>query len=216
MSPAFYSLAAICPSLATQNENIARWQNFWTPARKSNLHQTLDEIGGGLGFRTNAFEPFWKSVDEKPAMLTLDMFRGTALEQALNERVAIGTNDTAVSTLIKLTDRSQAGKLRKPCRASSCIDQKNFADHIASLAKNGMGHFAFWTVVVVGALVYLLACFDRTCHRDVASDRFWIVVDARFDGAFRPADQRDELRFRHLRHRHGRRLQRVSRDEQTG
>ena len=40
------------------------------------------------------------------------MFRGTALEEALNERVSIGTNDTAISTLIRLANRERAGELR--------------------------------------------------------------------------------------------------------
>ena len=150
-----YSLASICPSIAVQEANIQRWQNFWTPRRKENLRATLGQTGGELGFRTNAFAPFWKIVDEKPALLTPDLFRSTALEQAVNERIAIGTNDTAVSTLIKLTDRSQAGKLRAALPGFILIDQKNFADHIAALAKNGMGHFALWTAIVVGVIVYL-------------------------------------------------------------
>ncbi|MDR3458451.1 MAG: 1-acyl-sn-glycerol-3-phosphate acyltransferase [Verrucomicrobiae bacterium] len=150
-----YSLAAICPSLATQAENIKRWQNFWTPERKESLHQTLQSVGGELGFRPDAFAPFWKTVEEPPAPITLDLFRGTALEQVLNERVAAGTNDTAVSTLIKLGDREQAGRLRDALPGFILIDQKNFAEHIAALAKGGMGHFALWTVIAVGAIVYL-------------------------------------------------------------
>ena len=149
-----YSLAAVCPSMATQATNIQRWQQFWTPARQQNLHQTLQHVGGELGFRPEAFAPFWKCVEEKPALITLDQFRGTPLEQALNERVSVGTNDTAISTLIKLGDRSAAGALRDALPGFILIDQKNFADHIAALAKSGMGHFAFWTVVFVGAIAY--------------------------------------------------------------
>jgi uncharacterized protein len=150
-----YSLASVCPSLATQAENIRRWQNFWTPDRRENLRQTLQQIGGELGFRPEAFAPFWNTVEQTPAPLTLDLFRGTALEEALNERVATGTNDTAVSTLIKLADRSQAGKLRDALPGFILIDQRNFAEHIAELAKNGMGHFALWTAIAVGTIVYL-------------------------------------------------------------
>jgi len=149
-----YSLAAVCPSLATQEKNIQRWQTFWTREKQDSLQQTLQQVGGELGFRTNAFAPFWKSVEVKPALITLDQFRGTPLEQALGERVAVGTNDTAVSTLIKLGDRSQAGNLREALPGFILIDQKNFADHIAALAKNGMGHFAFWTIVFVSAIAY--------------------------------------------------------------
>jgi len=152
-----YSLAAICPSLATQAENLQRWQHFWTADRRAALHQALQTIGGELGFRPEAFAPFWKTVEEKPTPITLDLFRGTPLEQALNERVAIGTgtNDTAVSTLLKLGDRGQAGQLRAALPSFILIDQKNFAEHIAALAKGGMGHFALWTLIAVGAIVYL-------------------------------------------------------------
>jgi 1-acyl-sn-glycerol-3-phosphate acyltransferase len=150
-----YSLAAVCPSLVTQAANVRRWQEFWTPARKETLQQTLQQTGGELGFRPDAFGEFWKCVKERPAPLTLDLFRGTPLEQALSERVAQGTNDTAISTLIKLKDRSQAGKLRAALPGMIVLDQKNFAEHIAALAKSGMGYFALWTLVAVAAIVYL-------------------------------------------------------------
>jgi len=154
-----FSLASVCPSAATQETNIQRWQNFWTSERQSQLHQSLQQIGGELGFRTNAFAPFWKTVEEHPALLTLDMFRGTPLEQALNERVALGTNDNAISTLIKLNDRSQAGKLRAALPGMILLDQQDFANHIAAQAKAGVGFFLFWTAVAVALIVYLALAY---------------------------------------------------------
>jgi 1-acyl-sn-glycerol-3-phosphate acyltransferase len=149
-----YSLAAVCPAPAAQAENFRRWQNFWTPERKKNLRQLLQSLGGELGFRPNAFADFWHTVEAAPTPVTLEMFHGTPLEQALTERVASGTNDVAISTLIKLGDRSQAGKLREALPGFILIDQKNFADHIAALAKNGMGRFALWTAIAVAVIVY--------------------------------------------------------------
>ncbi|HEY5041662.1 MAG TPA: 1-acyl-sn-glycerol-3-phosphate acyltransferase [Verrucomicrobiae bacterium] len=149
-----YSLSAICPARSTQEENIRRWENFWTPERRDKLRVTIEQVGGELGFRTNAFAPFWATIEKNPELLTLDRFRGTPLEQALNERVAVGTNDVAISTLVKLKDRSLAGKLRDALPGLIVIDQKNFAEHIAALAKNNMGFFALWTAVVVGVIAY--------------------------------------------------------------
>jgi len=149
-----FSLASVCPSLATQAANVRRWQEFWTPARKETLRQTLSQAGGELGFRPDVFGQFWKCVEERPAPLTLDLFHGTPLEQALSERVAQATNDTAISTLIKLKDRSQAGQLRDALPGMIVLDQKNFAEHIAALAKSGMGYFVLWTIVAVAVIVY--------------------------------------------------------------
>jgi predicted exporter len=85
-----YSLASVCPSRATQEANLRRWREFWSPARREALRHTLQQVGGELGFRADAFDRFWEHVEGEPKLLTLEMFRGTPLEQMLNERVALG------------------------------------------------------------------------------------------------------------------------------
>ncbi|HVU26415.1 MAG TPA: 1-acyl-sn-glycerol-3-phosphate acyltransferase [Verrucomicrobiae bacterium] len=149
-----YSLATVCPSIATQETNIHRWQQFWTPARCAALRQILQQVGGELGFRADAFDLFWQRLDSEPKMISPETFRGTPLEQALSERVSFGADDNAVSTLVKLSDRSQVGKLRAALPGMIVLDQKNFAVHIAQLAKQGMKHFAVWTGIFVAAIVY--------------------------------------------------------------
>lgn len=152
---AVYSLASVCPSKTTQEANIRRWREFWTPTRRAALRETLQQVGGELGFRAEAFAKFWQRVEDQPALLTLDLFRGTPLEQALNERVALGENDNAVSTLIKLKDRANVGKLKQALPGMIVLDHKAFANHIAGLAKSGLGQFALWTTVAVAAILLL-------------------------------------------------------------
>src|SRR5207245_2377650 len=104
-----YSLASVCPSQATQEANRRRWREFWTAPRRESLRQTLQKVGAELGFRSDAFDSFWKRLDEQPPLITPDTFHGTPLEQSLNERVAFSNGDNAVSTLLKLADPDQAG-----------------------------------------------------------------------------------------------------------
>jgi len=151
---AVYSLAAVCPSEATQKANIQRWNTFWTAARRDSLRQTLTRIGTELGFRTNAFEIFWQRIESAPKLLTLEMFRGTPLDQVLNERVALAPGDNAVTTLLKLDDRARASRIRKALPGVIVLDQKSFAEHIAELAKNGLKHSALWIAISVVAIVY--------------------------------------------------------------
>ena len=150
-----YSLAAICPSRETQAANLRRWRAFWTPERQAALRQTLQQVGGDLGYSADAFAPFWSVVNGEPPVLRPDTFRGTPLEEAVNERVALAPGDAAVSTMLKLKDRAQAGRLAAELPGMIVLDQKAFANHIAALAKNGMGFFALWTAILVGLMVYL-------------------------------------------------------------
>jgi 1-acyl-sn-glycerol-3-phosphate acyltransferase len=150
-----YSLASVCPSRAVQEGNIRRWREFWTPARRAELRGTLQQTGAELGFRPEAFAPFWQRLEQDPAILTLENFRGTPLEQALNERVAAGPGDTAVSTLLKVEDGAPIGQLRQALSGMIVLDKKSFAAHIADLAKEGLGRFALWTGILVTVIVYL-------------------------------------------------------------
>ena len=88
-------------------------------------------------------------------MLTPERFRGTPLEQALFERMALGEGDNAVSTLIKLEEHADTAALRRALAGMIIIDKRAFADHIASLARGGLSYFALWTGVIVAALLYL-------------------------------------------------------------
>ena len=94
-------------------------------------------------------------LEGEPALLTLDTFRGTPLEQALTERVARGPDATAVSTLVKLENRAEVGKVREALPGLIVLDGQDFAAHIAGLARQGLEHFAIWTGIIVGALLLL-------------------------------------------------------------
>ncbi len=152
---ALYSLSAVCPSIATQQANLRRWREFWMPERRANLRQSLAQTGSELGFRSDAFAKFWQRVEGEPPLLTLETFRGSPLEQMLNERVALGTNDQAVSTLVKLADRTGVARVRQALPGLIVLDGQDFAAHIAGLARSGLKHFAVWTAMVVGGLLLL-------------------------------------------------------------
>ena len=150
-----FSLSSVCPAPETQQANLKRWREFWTGERRAALRETLHQTGAELGFRAEAFAKFWQSVEGERPLLTLDMFQGTPLEKALTERAALGTNDNAISTLVKMKDRAEAGKLRDTLPDAIILDSKGLADHIAGLAKVGLNRFALWTGVFVAVLLFL-------------------------------------------------------------
>jgi 1-acyl-sn-glycerol-3-phosphate acyltransferase len=150
-----YSLSAVCPAPETQRQNLQRWREFWTEERRATLRRQLDEIGGELGFRAGAFSKFWEIVASERALLTLDLFRGTPLENVLNERVALSPGDHAISTLVKLKNRAEANALRERLPGVIVLDSQGMADHIADLARSGLKQFALWSGIFVTVLLFL-------------------------------------------------------------
>lgn len=152
---AVHSLSSVCPSPATQEANIRRWREFWTPARRAATQDTLRQVSGELGFRADAFAAFWQGVERDPALVSLDSFRGTPLEPVLNERVALGEGDHAISTMVKLKDRAQVEDLRRALPDLLILDRKALVDHIAGIARSGLVRFAWWTGAIVAVILYL-------------------------------------------------------------
>jgi 1-acyl-sn-glycerol-3-phosphate acyltransferase len=150
-----YSLASVCPSPETQAANLKRWREFWTVERRDALRKTLEQVGGELGFRSDAFAKFWQTIEHEPPLLTPDFFRATPLEQALNERVAFGKGDNAVSTLVKLKDREHVEQVRQSLPGLIVLDHRDFVEHIARLARSGLRDFAVWTAILVAGILYL-------------------------------------------------------------
>ena len=151
---AVYSLASVCPSPATQEANLRRWRAFWTDERRAELRATLREVGGELGFRAEAFGRFWKMLEGEPLWVTLETFRDTPLEQAISQRVALTPGDNAVSTMVKLVDRSRADRLRTALPGAYVLDKQALTGHIAGLAKTGLGWFTLWTALLVAVILY--------------------------------------------------------------
>ena len=150
-----YSLSSVCPVQPRRQTNIGSVAGILVGRTPPGLARHAPTGGRDLGFREDAFDTFWQRLDGKPQLLTLDLFRGTPLEQAMNERVALATDDNAISTLIKLEDRSTAGKLRAALPGIIVLDQKDFVDHFVGLTKGGLSHFALWTTAIVAAIVYV-------------------------------------------------------------
>ena len=59
-----------------------------------------------------------------------------------------------MGTLFKMKDPAQIGPLRQKLSGMIVLDKRNFAGHIADLAKEGLGRFAWQTGLLVTAIVY--------------------------------------------------------------
>jgi len=73
------SLAPLLPSRATQKANLARWQRFWhEDGRLDRLRGTLNTQGRALGFKEDAFAPFFQWVEQDREPFEVAEFRQIA------------------------------------------------------------------------------------------------------------------------------------------
>jgi uncharacterized protein len=71
LAPVFLP-SVLFPSPETARSNFSAWRDFWSKERVASLKRDVSAAGRENGFAPNAFEPFWKIIDqENPGTFTI-------------------------------------------------------------------------------------------------------------------------------------------------
>ena len=84
--PGIVSIAPILPSVKTQKANIASWNSFWTENKKK-VKDLLEKEGDTIGFTGDAFEPFYKSLNISPDLITPEDIKKTGMSALMDSLV---------------------------------------------------------------------------------------------------------------------------------
>jgi uncharacterized protein len=97
----YAGVSALILSDSLQLQRIARWNSYWTPAKKSTLLATLRSEGAQLKFRPEAFNQFQLMLDKN--FLPLDSARQQAFRKNfLDDFITEKPNQVTVVTLAKV------------------------------------------------------------------------------------------------------------------
>src|SRR5690606_28131337 len=66
----------------------------------------------------------------------------------------LAEGDNAISTMVRLQDRTLAGQLREAVPGVIVLDGRDFATHLEAIAKNGLKLFAIGTTAAVAGLLF--------------------------------------------------------------
>ncbi len=102
------SLSPLFPSTGTQDENIRRWETLWDKETQSRVRSLLIREGDKVGFRPQAFSPFFERMSVKPTRVTLEALKKAGLGELLNSLIITGGDKTRVITLIPDTPQVAA------------------------------------------------------------------------------------------------------------
>ena len=94
------SLAPLLPSQKTQQSNRRRWHDFWSEARKAHIHRLLAAEGKLIGFKSTAFEPFFRFIDESAPFITPEDLRKIGLSEIVDALIIHTGKNVKVLTLL--------------------------------------------------------------------------------------------------------------------
>ncbi len=101
------SIAPIIPSTATQKTNINNWKLFWSD-NKLKVETLLKKEGNILGFTDDAFDPFIKSLDTEPQLITTESLGKTGIKGLIDALILPDNNMVRILTLVPDNDETRA------------------------------------------------------------------------------------------------------------
>jgi predicted exporter len=94
------SMAPIMPSNTTQKINRQRWHNFWTDEKKDHIRHLLTTEGQSLGFRSDAFAPFFERLERPALPITLEDLKALGLEEMVDSLIIKADEGIRVLTIV--------------------------------------------------------------------------------------------------------------------
>ncbi len=144
------SLAPVLPSIETQKSHIAAWKSFWA-VNKDKVKDLLEKEGSAIGFTRDAFDPFIKSLDESPVLITPAALKKTGLTALVNSLIIPYKDKIRVLTLTPDNDR-----IRALLKSPDCPEGVRFVSqrYIGDMIRKTVGHD--FLRFITGALVVIL------------------------------------------------------------
>jgi uncharacterized protein len=151
------SIAPIFPSKNTQSSNIAAWNAFWL-ANKQVTENLLRKEGSLIGFTDDAFDPFIKSLDKKPELITAETIGRTGMNKLIETFILRDGNKVSILTLTPDNEKIRE-LMSSPDRpdGSRYVSRKYIGEEIRKTVGNDFVHFIIGALLVI--IVLLIPLF---------------------------------------------------------
>jgi predicted exporter/SAM-dependent methyltransferase len=154
----FSSIAPLAPSAQMRSANLRTWQNFWTPARQSELRDSLAAAGTKLGFRAGAFTPFLETISAPETAVTNET--NSALNRLTADFWSERDGKLYVTTLVKVTDTEKFRQLRAAVKTAVpdalLLNKTVLSDDITQIARQALPVFGVLVALLNALLLFLL------------------------------------------------------------
>ena len=156
----FSSVAPLLPPAQTRTANLRDWRNFWSPARRMELSNSLGSAATKLGFRAGAFAPFLEKISSPEAAPTLET--NSALDRLTADFWSERDGRMYLTTLVKVADPEKFHRLRAAVKAAVpdalLLNKAALSDEITQVAQHALPVFGLLVAALNAFLIFLLLC----------------------------------------------------------
>ena len=154
----FSSVAPLLPPAQTRAPNLRDWRNFWSPARRMELSNSLGAAAAKLGFRAGAFAPFLEKISSPEAAPMLET--NSALDRLTADFWSERDGRIYLTTLVKVADTEKFHRLRAAVKAAVpdalLLNKAALSDEITHVAQTALPVFGVLVAALNAFLIFLL------------------------------------------------------------
>ncbi|MCO6147272.1 1-acyl-sn-glycerol-3-phosphate acyltransferase [Flavobacterium sp. NRK1] len=152
----YSSIGGIVLSEREQQKKIDKWNSFWTPQRKDQVKAGLIAEGNKLGFKPNAYDPFYALLSNNFTTISLkDYLKVKAL--FLNEFITEKNGFYTVSSVVKVSD-AQRDKVVSALSAKQkvmVIDRQQMNEAFLGGLKNDFTSLINYSFIAIVLILFL-------------------------------------------------------------
>lgn len=155
----FSSVGGVVLSKEAQKEKIARWNSFWTPAKKQSVHSELIASGNAIGFKPSTHQGFYDLLDKNFIPIGFEEYaKVNAL--FLNEFVSGKRGFYTISSVVKVSDIQRDAFVRTIGKEKEIvvIDRQQMNETFLGELRNDFNSLVNYSFV---AVILILLVFFR-------------------------------------------------------
>lgn len=175
----FQSTGSIVLSRVQQEAKINQWETFWSTGKKAQLIQQLLVEGQRVGFRENAFEPFFATLSH--AFTVLDTVDRHMLHTLFLDEFFGGNGKLTTVTTVVRTDTSHAKTLIRALDNADlgvlAIDRKHLQETLLSNLETDFNNLFFIASIAVFVVIFLFfGSLELTLITNIPIFLGWLIT----------------------------------------
>ncbi|CAN5173304.1 MMPL family transporter [soil metagenome] len=154
----YTTVSLLLMSQGRQQQKIDRWNTFWTPERKAYVQEKLTQYSTPLGFKAEAFSPFYVWINKDFAPID-NIALQNITDLMLKDYISEGKNGVSIVSLVRVDekDKSQIYNLFENSEQILVFDKKYLTEKLVTLIKQDFDllvNFSFFAVLIILIIAY--------------------------------------------------------------